>query len=180
MEKEINEIRKEFFAYRNGVVADALRKSGDTHQVIMGCMLVDVATIARRYEPSVALANALWADEKHRECRLAAPMLYPAAEMTAEQALLWARGVQSEEEADVLCHRLLRHVASAEEVARALLTSKSRLGQYAGLRLLMNLLADDSVTSRNAIAVVVERCARGLCNENLGLLRHVETELQSS
>ncbi len=180
MEKILSEIKKDFFAYRNGVMADALRKSGDPHAVIMGCMLVDVVTIARRYEPMVALASALWADVKHRECRLAAPVLFPPAEMTAEQALEWARGVQSEEEADVLCHRLLRRVASAEEVACTLLADECRLVQYAGLRLVVNLLADGTVTSRNAIAVVVERCGRWLCNENLGLLRHVVAELQSS
>ena len=117
MEKTISEIRKEFFAFRNGVLATRLRESGDPHAVIMGCLLADVVSIARRYEPSVELAEALWADVKHRECRLAAPMLFPPSEMEREQAMEWARGVQSEEEADVLCHRLLRRVTGAEEMA---------------------------------------------------------------
>ena len=42
------EIRKEFFAFRNGIIADKLRKAGDPHGMIMGCLLVDVQGIAAR------------------------------------------------------------------------------------------------------------------------------------
>ena len=79
------EIRKEFFAYRNGIIADKLRHAGDPHSMIMGCLLVDVTAIAQRTREALgdearlqALAQELWADTNSRECRLAAPMLYPA------------------------------------------------------------------------------------------------------
>ena len=41
------EIRREFFAFRNGIVADKLRKAGDPHPVMMGCLLVDVQAITQ-------------------------------------------------------------------------------------------------------------------------------------
>ena len=92
----IREIRKEFFAFRNGIVADKLRKAGDPHSMIMGCLLVDITAIASRLGEGLdentraAVAQELWNDTNSRECRLAAPMLYPAPLMTAEEALRWA------------------------------------------------------------------------------------------
>ena len=38
-------LRQAFFAYRNGIVADALRREGDPHQLIMGCQLADLMHI---------------------------------------------------------------------------------------------------------------------------------------
>ena len=88
------EIRKEFFAYRNGIIADKLRHAGDPHSMIMGCLLVDVTAIAQRTREALrddarlqALAQELWADTNSRECRLAAPMLYPASLMPLETAM---------------------------------------------------------------------------------------------
>ena len=66
----IQEIRKEFFAYRNGVVADQLRSAGDPHKMIMGCQLADLIAITSHYEKDVALAQALWDDFQSRECRI--------------------------------------------------------------------------------------------------------------
>lgn len=176
MEKTISEIRKEFFAFRNGVLATRLRESGDPHAVIMGCLLADVVSIVRRYEPSVELAEALWADVKHRECRLAAPMLFPPSEMEREQAMEWARGVQSEEEADVLCHRLLRRVTGAEEMACELMASDVRLEQYAGLRLLMNLLVAGRLENHDAVRAALEQSALKVWPENARLLKEVEED----
>ena len=69
------EIRKEFFAYRNGIVADKLRKAGDPHPVIMGCLLVDVMSITGRVREEInddahlqSLAQELWNDTNSREC----------------------------------------------------------------------------------------------------------------
>ena len=144
--------------------------------MIMGCLLADVVSIARRYEPSEELAEALWADVKHRECRLAAPMLFPPSEMEREQAMEWARGVQSEEEADVLCHRLLRRVTGAEEMACELMASDVRLEQYAGLRLLMNLLVAGRLENHDAVRAALEQSALKVWPENARLLKEVEED----
>ena len=143
----LREIRKEFFAFRNGIVADKLRKAGDPHGMIMGCLLVDVQAIAARARESigeteqlVAIANELWADTKSRECRLAAPMLYPAEEMNLDQAVQWCESVETIEVADNLCHKLLRHIADAYFLFRQLIVDDRPLLKYTGYRLLLNLL----------------------------------------
>ena len=81
------DIRKEFFAYRNGIIAEQLRAAGDPHTMLMGCQLTDVIAIAEHYEKSAELAQALWNDVNHRECRMAATMLYPAEEFKMETAI---------------------------------------------------------------------------------------------
>ena len=67
-------IRKEFFAFRNGIIADKLRKAGDPHPIIMGCLLVDVQGIAARTREAIgdakqlaAVASELWSDTNSRE-----------------------------------------------------------------------------------------------------------------
>ena len=107
--------------------------------------------ITAAYPHDAALAQALWDDRRHRECRLAATMLYPAAGMPAGTAIQWACDVQSIEEADVLCHRLLRHTASASDLWRQLLHSDHPLVQYTALRLLLNLLIMHHETDTDAI-----------------------------
>ena len=65
----LRDIHKEFFAFRNGIIADKLRKANDPHPVIMGCLLTDIVTITRGMKDSiadddrlVALAEELWCD----------------------------------------------------------------------------------------------------------------------
>ena len=147
----VRNVRKQFFAYRNGIVADALRKNGDPHTMIMGCQLTDIATIAAAITPSKEVAEAFWADSKHRECRMIAPMLYPIDEMTETCAMQWAQRVECEEVADVLCHRLLRKLAFAERLSMALMGSEEPLEKYTGARLMLNLLIANKLKKTEAL-----------------------------
>lgn len=167
------EIRKEFFAFRNGIVADKLRKAGDPHTMIMGCLLVDVQAIVQRQREAIddaqtlkALALELWNDTNSRECRLAAPMLYPAELMTLEQALQWCLSVETIEVADNLCHKLLRHIAEADALFRQLIADERTLVKYTGYRLLLNLLLMGKVQPNASLRTIVE-------NENEPSLSHL-------
>ena len=167
------EIRKEFFAFRNGIVADKLRKAGDPHTMIMGCLLVDVQAIVQRQREAIddaqtlkALALELWNDTNSRECRLAAPMLYPAELMTLEQALQWCLSVETVEVADNLCHKLLRHIAEADALFRQLIADERPLVKYTGYRLLLNLLLLGKVQPNASLRTIVE-------NENEPSLSHL-------
>ena len=167
------EIRKEFFAFRNGIVADKLRKAGDPHTMIMGCLLVDVQAIVQRQREAIddaetlkALALELWNDTNSRECRLAAPMLYPAELMTLEQALQWCLSVETIEVADNLCHKLLRHIAEADALFRQLIADERPLVKYTGYRLLLNLLLLGKVQPSVSLRTIVE-------NENEPSLSHL-------
>lgn len=158
----IQEIRKEFFAFRNGIVADKLRKAGDPHSMIMGCLLVDIQAIAQRAKGTIgddeqlaALAQELWNDTKSRECRLVAPMLYPVHEMTLEKALQWSQTVETVEIADNLCHKLLRHTADADDLFRRLIADERPMVKYTGYRLLLNLLLLGKVQPNEQLRLIV-------------------------
>jgi len=152
----LQEIKKEFFAHRNGVVADALRRAGDPHSMIMGCQLADVTAIASRYKKSATLAQALWNDCNHRECRMAAAMLYPIEEFDFETATTWCTDIESTEIADVLCHRLLRHLPFAHELWEQLHDNNQPLARYTAWRLLLNLLLMNRAEKTSNLHILVE------------------------
>ena len=103
------------------------------------------------------LSRALWTDRDHRECRMAATMLYPPNEFSQETALEWARGVETSEIADVLCHRLLRKLPFALELADQLLADETPLVRYTAFRLLLNLLLMGKATPTVALRQRVEK-----------------------
>ena len=156
-------IRKEFFAFRNGIVADKLRKAGDPHNMIMGCLLVDIQGIAQRQREAngdngqlAEIATELWSDINSRECRLAAPMLYPANEMRLDTALEWCDSVETTEVADNLCHKLLRHTNEADALFRQLIAQDKPLVKYTGYRLLMNLIILGKVSPSPSLKALAE------------------------
>lgn len=157
-----NELRKAFFSHRNGVVADALRAAGDPHRYIMGCQLADIVAIAANRVPDASLAQALWADRDHRECRMAAAMLYPVEKFTTEKALEWCHDVETTEIADVLCHRLLRKLPYASTLVKQLMADDAVLVRYTAFRLLLNLLLMGKVNPTAAMRrQIEEEQARG-------------------
>lgn len=173
----IQKLRKEFFAYRNGVVAERLRAAGDPHSVIMGCQLADVIAIANHYEKNALLAQALWDSVNHRECRLAAPMLYPTDEMTIETATAWCHSVESTEIADVLCHRLLRHLPCGQELWESLRSSHDSLVQYTAWRLLLNRLMMGKTEKTSLLRSLVEQEITTAHSPNLQVLQLIMAEM---
>ena len=177
-------IRKEFFAFRNGIVADKLRKAGDPHTMIMGCLLTDLVGIAQRTRATVndevtlaATAQELWDDTKSRECRLTAPMLYPTPLMTAETALNWSMTVETIEVADNLCHKLLRHLQDANSVMHQLIAQKNTLVKYTGYRLMLNLLLLKKLQPTASLKDVVEGEKANATPPLTTLLRDILEEL---
>lgn len=171
------DIRKEFFAYRNGIVAEQLRAAGDPHTMIMGCQLVDVIAIAKRYEKNAELAQELWDDVNHRECRMAATMLYPIEDFKMETALAWCENVESVEIADVLCHRLLRHLPYANELWEQLLACDKKLVRYIAWRLLLNLMMMSRIEKTNELRAMVENELKSVQPPIQSLLQRIVEEL---
>ena len=177
------EIRKEFFAFRNGIVADKLRKAGDPHPVMMGCLLVDVQAIAQRQREAIgdadtlaALAQELWEDTKSRECRLAAPMLYPPEMMPLEKALQWCSTVETVEVADTLCHKLLRHTPDADTLFRQLIADERPLVKYTGYRLMLNLMLLNKLQLTEQLHVIVNNEAEQAQGPLANLLKDIQEE----
>ena len=103
------------------------------------------------------LAQALWDESHYRECRMAAPMLYPVEEFTMDDALNWCNSLEGIEIADVLCHRLLRHLPFAPQLCDRLLESEKPLPRYAAWRLLLNLLLLKKIEDPSRFIAKVEQ-----------------------
>lgn len=135
---ELKDLKQRFFALRNGLLADQMRRiNGGAHATIFGLNLPQLMELAREAGTDSDLADRLWANTTCRESRLLAPMVCPRAALRTE----WLAQVLTAEEADVLCHRLLRHQPGAAAAALALAQgSPSPLQRYAILRMLLNLM----------------------------------------
>lgn len=145
---DINSIKKQVYAMRNGIAADNLRKSGAPYRMIFGVNLPHLAEIAESHPQSADLASALWADTGTRESLMLATMLYPADQFSRETAERWAGESPSAEISDILCHRLLRRQPYAYDLALQLCESTDPRIRYTGLRLMFNLLPDRIDTTR--------------------------------
>lgn len=138
---EMQLIKRRFFAMRNGVVADALRKGGVDTPIIFGLNLPQIVEIAAEQDARPELAEQLWADVRTRESRLLAPMVYPVGQMSDEDAERWLMTAGNVETADILCHRLLRRHPHAAAIAVKLAGNDDFMVRYAALRLMLNLLS---------------------------------------
>lgn len=133
-------IKRRFFAMRNGVIADTLRKAGLDYRMIFGLNLPQIAEIAAGFTPSATLARELWDDRRTRESMLLAPMLFPIGEMDRAEATRWLAEAPTTETADVLCLKLLRQHPEAADIAMDVIVSEEPQKRYAALRLMLNLL----------------------------------------
>jgi len=136
----MQEIKRRFFAMRNGVVAETIRRGGLNYKMVFGLNLPQIVEIAGSIPPSRELAEELWADTRTRESMLLAPMVYPREELTRERASELLREAPTTEVADIVCHRLLRHMPYALGLATEAAASDSEMTRYAAFRLMFNLL----------------------------------------
>ena len=134
-------VKRQFFAMRNGIIADTMRKAGSPFRVVFGLNLPQIVEIAAQTGVDDELAEALWANSTTRESMLMAPMIADRTAFDIDRARRWVATVPAAEVADILCHRLLRHMPYAWQLAEELADNAPT--QYTGLRLVLNLLASD-------------------------------------
>lgn len=147
---DMQRVKRRFFAMRNGVVADALRKAGSPFRFIFGMNLPQlVETVDILGGPNEGLARQLWANNATRESMLLAPMLMPVDAFTHYDALQWTSLIPAAEVADVLCHRLLRYEPYAWDLAEQLSESATtNMEVYTALRLALNIVRTDPPRAR--------------------------------
>lgn len=151
----IQQIKRRFFAMRNGVVADVLRRAGSPYRIIFGLNLPQITDIAYETEKSREIAEQLWANSTTRESMLIAPMLMPFENFTIEDARAWSASVTDIECADVLCLRLLRHLEFAPELAVEL-APKDNVERYVGARLARNIVYHEPETANVVARKIIE------------------------
>lgn len=132
----LTEIRQRFFALRNGLLADILRKAGMDYRYIFGLQLPQLKAIADEFRPdapdeAAELARYLWADTECREARLLACHIMPTSEMTRQEAIDWCETLKTREEGDIIVFRILRNLPFAQELITTLSESSSPLQIHA-------------------------------------------------
>lgn len=170
----ISNVKRRFFALRNGIIADTMRRAGMPHRMIFGLNLPQLKEIAAVFGVNHELAVQLWDDVNTRESRLLAPMVADRKVMTAAVAVEWALTLRTVEEADILCHALLRHLPEVPAIASALCSMQGALQRYCGLRLLMNTLAANRVQAAREAQAELDREQPA----NTALARAIIDELQ--
>lgn len=149
----IRQIKRQFFMMRNGMMGDQLRRAGVPYRIIFGLNLPQVSAIARESPHDADLAMALWQNSGTRESLMIAPMLYPHDEATSVLARTWIETAPTVEAIDILCLRLIKGQPWAEELALNLLKPEIDipLVRYAGLRILWNMLDDNTAAAMRPI-----------------------------
>lgn len=152
---EMQTLKRRFFAMRNGVIADVLRRAGSPHRIIFGLNLPQIAEIAATFPKSKDLAERLWANSTTRESMLIAPMLVDNRMFDESDARRWIATAPSHEVVDVLCLKLLRNCDFAPDLAESMRLSDRELDRYAGLRLMFNLVAAHTGRARSYAEAVL-------------------------
>lgn len=148
-------VKRHFFAMRNGIIADTLRKAGSPYRFIFGLNLPQIVETAQMFGPDRDLAEALWANSATRESMLLAPMMMPSDGFSVDDARRWAATVPDTEAADILCHRLLRHLPFAAELAAELAReSRTDMERYTAGRLALNLFYTVPDAARQVAALL--------------------------
>lgn len=132
---ELQQIKRHFFAMRNGVIADKLRKCGSPYKIIFGLNLPQIKEIAQNIVPSNQLFNDLWANNSTRESKILAPMLLNLNDVDFNMALMLIDTSTDSECIDMLCHNLLKRVGFREALIDECITSPLFNRQLAALRL---------------------------------------------
>lgn len=148
---ELQQVKRRFFALRNGALGELMRRQGATYRIIFGLNLPQLTEIATSTPASAQLAQKLWENTTTRESMLLAPMIYPVDEFSIDTALAWTASTPTAEVADILCHKLLRHCSFASTLTRQLSQSDNDMQRYIAIRLHFNLLPND-IDTAEAIA----------------------------
>lgn len=104
----ISEIKRYFFAHRNGITADVLRKAGSPFLTIFGVEVPAISRLARKIGTDAGLGWKLWEDSEVRESRMLAPWLFDPETLMIDEIMQLASSVRCSEDANMLAFRILK------------------------------------------------------------------------
>ena len=125
------EIKQSLRLLMNGVTAQSLREKGMDYHLNWGVNLLHLREMASQYEPFLALATLLWADNI-RECKILATMLMPPTEFSEQMAMEWINQTPTQEIAEIACKNLYCKLPFAKDLAIRLITSPDAMPQLYG------------------------------------------------
>ena len=126
--EQMRHIRRQLRHAMNGIASTSMRKQGIAYKINFGVSLPTVKQMALQYEPSAALAEALWKEDV-RELKLLATMLHPLETFSEETALRWVSEVKHQEVAEQLAMNLLSKAHYAQSLALDLLAAEEEFAR---------------------------------------------------
>ena len=119
---KLQEIKRDFFSYRNGIVAEALRKLYKPGKIIFGLTVPQFIEMGKKYPKDNNLGRILWEDNTSREARLFSLYLIKPEGIDLPAAKKMVQDVVSTEEAEFLSFKVLARMPNAKTVYETLST----------------------------------------------------------
>lgn len=144
----IVEIKKELRANMNGVASAVMRQTDD-YRVNFGVELPRLHQIAKEFEPSRELAQALW-HECVRECRILATILMPTDDFGEELCDVWVEDIKTVELAQIFALNLMSRLPYASNKAFEWIAGEKVIAQVAGYFTMCHVLRRGQMNPRSA------------------------------
>lgn len=157
----------------NGIASHRMNAAGMTadYRVNFGIELPRLEVIADEVRNNIAsgldedafmsLAQQLW-NERVRECRMLATMLYPAHRMLEDVADIWASEIHSAEIAQIAALYLFRRVEHASTLAFRWIADENEMKQLVGFYTAFHLVRSNQISERSRQELVDQSTAASL------------------
>lgn len=173
----IAQLKRQFHAMMNGVVSGSMRDKGVTYGVNFGVEAVRLVELSRTLTPDSRLAEELWR-QRVRECRLLAPMVYPAGEFEPDMCDAWLDTLATPEEAQYLSMHLLQKLPYAPQKVKEWMASERELVQLCGLLTAGRLIAADTKFYARERNELLDQCETALYSKNSAVAKAALNTLQ--
>ena len=162
----------------NGVASKAMREAGMTadYRVNFGIELPRIEMIAKEVEENMVadfndeekarLAQQLW-NERVRECRIMATMLYPSTVMIEDVADIWADEIKSVELAQIASMYLFRKIKNASTMAFRWIADEREMKQIIGFYTAFHLIRNGELSERSREEITDQAKAVNIENRQL-------------
>ena len=140
VKEQLRDIKTQLRLFMNGAVSQSMREKGLVYKLNFGVELPRIKEIARRYEKSHELAQALW-KEDIRECKILAAMLQPVDTFYPEIADIWVEDIRNIEIAELTCMNLFQYLPYAPAKSFHWIADEREYVQTCGFLTIARLLA---------------------------------------
>lgn len=165
IKETILDVKKELRANMNGIASAAMRQSAD-YRVNFGVEIPRLHDIAKEFEASHELAQALW-NENVRECKILATILMPVDRFDEEICDIWVEEIKTIEIAQFFCMNLVNRLKFASTKAFEWMASDKEMIQCCGYLALCHVLRQGELQDRSADEFLDQASA---------VLEHLKTE----
>lgn len=155
-EEIIKEIKQQCRLAMNGLVSTAMRDRGIVYKLNFGVEYPRIKEIAKRYEKSHELAQALWKTDI-RELKIIATLLQPTEDFCPEMAEIWLEDIKNCELAEMASMNLFSKLPYASTEAFKWIASENDMTQYCGYLTLSRIMAGGAELNERAAQEFIDQ-----------------------